>query len=210
MNFSYSFSFTLILFFYQHPSHFQFHYQCYYICNCQLHYYCCFSIYSLSCKNNCTSLPTPQFLLWTLSLSFSPLLPLFLFTSLSVTINVTISVTAFETVTASVTFIILVLLSLSPHGRIQEFLKGEGGLYTIVVSFNANGVEGVTALWPWRELLRGPEPCSSFPPPPPAQKEGFRFFPLKRHLQKERRCEGMILNLEFILFLSKKPKNRSA
>ena len=27
------------------------------------------------------------------------------------------------------------------QGRIHEFLKGGGGLYTIVVTFNANGVE---------------------------------------------------------------------
>ena len=59
------------------------------------------------------------------------------------------------------------------QGRIQEFLKGGGGLYTIVVTFNADGVEGE---W-WRELLRGKEPCS-FPPPTSPQKKKTSDFSL--------------------------------
>ena len=68
----------------------------------------------------------------------------------------------------------------------------------------------MTAPCLWRELLRGPEPCS-FPPP---QKKRFPIFPSRapftEFLRLEKRCEGMIWNLEFILFFSKKPKNKSA
>ena len=50
--------------------------------------------------------------------------------------------------------------------------------------------------------------------PPPPRKKKFPIFPSKapftEFLRLEKRCEGMISNLEFILFFSNKPKNKSA
>ena len=68
------------------------------------------------------------------------------------------------------------------RGGSKNFLKG--GLYTILITFNANDVEVE-----WRPRAsggRGLEPCSSPPlpfPPPPHAKKSFRFFHLMRHLQ---------------------------
>ena len=57
------------------------------------------------------------------------------------------------------------------RGGSKNFSKG--GFYTIVVTFNANGVEGE-----WRPRASN---ASSYGVR--SQNKGFRFFPLKRHLQ---------------------------
>ena len=70
-------------------------------------------------------------------------------------------------------------LAYVPTGAVPRFVQ-RGGLYTILVTFNANDVE---VEWrPRASGARGPELCS-FPPPPPHAKKKFRFFHLKRHLQ---------------------------
>ena len=68
---------------------------------------------------------------------------------------------------------------------ISERGGGGGGLYTIVVTFNVNGVEGEL-----QPLLRGPEPC------PSPKKIMFPIFPSKTPFvafpSLQTSCQGMI------------------
>ena len=72
----------------------------------------------------------------------------------------------------------------------------------------------MTAPFLWRDLLRGVR--SRAPAPLPPKKRCKKIFPIflsktpfPAFLRLEKRCEDMLYNLEFILFLGQEPKNNN-